>query len=366
MRVLFVLPGLHRHDRGAEVAFISIASEMARSGDAVTLIGSGQPRAAAPYRFLRASSIAREYFEGFPRIPPLRSEYIYEESTFIPSLWLRYRPGDYDVTVTCSYPFTNWILRRPRLFGRRPPHVFVTQNGDWPATANQYEYRLFGCDGLVCTNPDFYERNKSRWRCALIPNGVDAGRFQPGPARRTDFGLPTDRTVVLMVSALVPTKQVGLGIRAVSKIPDAHLVVAGDGPLRDAIDASASQLLPGRFTRLTLRPENMPDLYRSADVFLHLALEESFGNVFVEAMACGLPVVGRDSPRLRWIVGDGECLAADDDPAAIAVEIERARRTSAGQWPGRQRRAAAFSWPGIAAQYRAFLNEVIAASLGRG
>ena len=77
-----------------------------------------------------------------------------------------------------------------------------------------------------------------------------------------------------MVSALVPTKQVGLGIEAVSKIPDAHLVVAGDGPLRDAINANASQLLPGRFTRLTLPSGKMPDLYRSADVFLHLATEE--------------------------------------------------------------------------------------------
>ena len=45
MRILFALPGLHRHDRGAEVAFIAIARELARAGHAVTLIGSGpRPR----------------------------------------------------------------------------------------------------------------------------------------------------------------------------------------------------------------------------------------------------------------------------------------------------------------------------------
>ena len=39
----------------------------------------------------------------------------YEELTFIPHFISRYRPVDYDVTLTCSYPFTNWMLRRPAL-----------------------------------------------------------------------------------------------------------------------------------------------------------------------------------------------------------------------------------------------------------
>ena len=44
MRVLFALPGLHKYDRGAEIAFIAIARELAKAGDEVTLIGSGAPR----------------------------------------------------------------------------------------------------------------------------------------------------------------------------------------------------------------------------------------------------------------------------------------------------------------------------------
>ena len=102
------------------------------------------------------------------------------------------------------------------------------------------EYRLFGCEGLVCTNPDFYERNKSRWRCRMIPNGVDCDRFRPGPPQREELGLPRDGLIVLMVSALDPGKRVEIGIQAVSQIPDAHLVVAGDGPLRQVIDAQAT------------------------------------------------------------------------------------------------------------------------------
>ena len=359
MKVLFALPGLHRENRGAEIAFISIAGELAKAGDMVTLIGSGRERAGTPYRFLRAPSVARQHFESFPSIPALRDECAYEELTFTPSFLLRYRSAEYDVTLTCSYPFTNWILRRPALRGFRPPHVFVTQNGDWPATANKSEYRFFGCDGLVCTNPDFYERNKKRWRCALIPNGVDTDHFRLGATQRQEFGLPENRLIVLMVSALISTKGVSVGIDAVSRIPDAHLVVAGDGPLRQTIHAIAEKLLPGRFTRVSVAPERMPALYRSANVFLHLSREEAFGNVFLEAMACGLPVVAHDSHRVRWIVGNEEYLLDGDDPALIARQIERAYRAPPSQIKERVVRTAAFSWSKIAESYRQFLQEVV-------
>jgi glycosyltransferase involved in cell wall biosynthesis len=365
MRVLFAMPGLHRYARGAEVAFISVAIELARAGDLVTLIGSGQPSSATPYRFVHATSSARENFESFPVMPVLRSEYVYEELTFAPALLRRYRPMDYDVTLTCSYPFTNWILRRKAWGGCRPPHVFVTENGDWPAYANNSEYRFFGCEGLVCTNPDFFERNKARWECRLIPNGVDCNRFGPGAPQRREFGLPTDRLVVLMVSALIPTKRVEIGIEAVSQIPDAHLVVAGDGPLRHAVDALAARLLPGRFTRLSVVPEQMPELYRSADIFMHLSREEAFGNVFIEALACGLPIVAEDSPRTRWIVGAQEFLLDTSDPGGIAQNIELARAAPMDRRLSRVNRASAFSWFKIGEMYREFLQEVVARTKAR-
>ena len=359
MRVLFALPGLHKYDRGAEIAFVSVAKELAKVGIAVTLIGSGRERPGAPYRFIHAPCMRRENFTSLPTIPIFRSEYIYEEMTFIPGLLSRYRPADYDVTVTCSYPFTNWILRRPTLGGRRPPHVFVTQNGDWPAQSNRSEYRFFGCEGLVCTNPDFYERNKQRWRCALIPNGVDYERFRPGPPQRELFGIPNGRLVVLMVSALVPTKRVAAGVEAVSRIADAHLVVAGDGPLRPDIEASAARLLPGRLTLVTVPPEKMPALYQSADVFLHLSKQESFGNVYVEAMACGLPVVAHDSARTRWVVGDNQFLVDSEDIAATADAIVAAGNAPSTKQPERVAKAATFSCAKIGEMYLDFFREII-------
>uniref|UniRef100_Q07SM8 Glycosyl transferase, group 1 n=1 Tax=Rhodopseudomonas palustris (strain BisA53) TaxID=316055 RepID=Q07SM8_RHOP5 len=358
MKILFALPGLHKYRRGAEVAFISVARELAKCGDEVTLIGSGPPNDSEPYRFVQVPSIARERFESYPSMPVLRHEFAYEDLSFLPGLLAAYRPGDYDVTLTCNYPFTNWALRRPIFRGRRPPHVFVTQNGDWPAQANNSEYRLFGCDGLVCINPDYYDRNKDRWCCRLVPNGVDLNTFTIGQSERERFGIPPARPVVLMVSALASNKRVELGIEAVSHMTDAHLVVAGDGPLRSSVDSAAQELLPGRFTRLSVAPGDMPALYRSADVFLHLASDESFGNVFVEALACGVPIVAPDTARLRWIVGDDEYLLPESTPDKIAGRIGDALTSSPSHRTDRARRASDFSWTKIAAMYRSFLQEV--------
>ena len=102
MRVLFALPGLHRHNRGAEIAFISIARELAKAGDSITLIGSGNELPSAPYHFLHAGSVGRERFASFPTLPILRSAYIYEELTFVPGLLRRYSPAEHDVTITCT------------------------------------------------------------------------------------------------------------------------------------------------------------------------------------------------------------------------------------------------------------------------
>lgn len=358
MKLLFALPGFHRYDRGAEVALLAVADALARTGDDVTVMGAGAARDDTAYKFRSIPAIGRERFERFPSFPPLRSETAWEDASFVPGLLAAYRPGDYDAVITCSFPFTHWALRRPSR--RRPLQIFVTQNGDWPAYVSKSEYRSFRCDGLVCTNPDYLVRNRERWRCTLVPNGIDLARFRPGIEERARFGLPADKPIVLMVSAFIETKRVLDGIRAVSQLSDAYLVVAGDGPLRSEGEALAAQLLPGRFKRISLAASDMPALYRSADTFLHLSLLESFGNVFIEAWASGLPVVGHDSERLRWIFGDSaEFLCDTEDQPVLIDKLEAALaqgRLRAGQPQGIER----FSWARIAGQYRDFIGGLVA------
>jgi glycosyltransferase involved in cell wall biosynthesis len=346
-------------NRGAEVAFLSIAQELAKVGDEVTLIGSGPEIPGRPYRYIQVGAVPRERFERFPKFPAVRSDTAWEELTFAAGLFREFEPRNFDVTVTCAYPFTNWALRRPNVGKRRPPHIFVTQNGDWPAQSGEAEFRFFGCEGLVCINPDYLERNKDKYRCALIPNGVDTDRFHPGPRDRQMFDLEPEAPVVLMVSAMIPSKNIASGIDAVSKIPDARLVVAGDGPLRDDLRAQADRLMPGRYRQIQVSPERMPDLYRAADVFLHLSKDESFGNVYVEALACGLPVVAYELPRTRWIVGDAGMLSSAENPDDLARTISRALTEGPARAEMAVERASRFKWQEIARQYRDFFQEVI-------
>lgn len=356
MRLLFALPGFHAQDRGAEVALLAVARELARGGDEVTVMGSGPARAGEPYCYVRVAAVDRTRFERWPRLPALRSETAWEDATFAANLLTRYRPGEYDAVVTCNFPFTHWALRRPA-GDAAPLQIFVTQNGDWPARSDRAEFRFFRCDGLVCTNPDYESANRERWPTALIPNGLALGRYAGIRPDRAGLGVPTGVPVVLMVSALIDTKRVADGVRAVAGLADAHLVVAGDGPLRAEVDALAARLLPGRFTRLTLAAPAMPRLYASADAFLHMSLLESFGNVFVEAMASGLPIVGHDTPRLRWIVGERDTLCDTQDVAAVTGALARALTAGRG---APDPRSAEFDWPAIAAHYRAFLTELLA------
>lgn len=360
MRIHFFLPGMHRVHRGAEVAFESVATEIAKLGlDDVTVIGSGQPRTDRPYHFQRCGLIPRERFERFPKFPPFRSEYVDEEATWVINYMPRYRPSAADITVTCSYPFVNWMLTRWPAFGRRPAHVFVTQNGDLPAYSDRSEFRLFRCDGLVCTNPQYYERNKAKWPAVLVPNGIDPQQFFPGSSARERFGLPKTSMIVLMVSALIESKRVLEGMRAVARIPNAMLVVAGDGPLREPLDALANEMMPGRFRRLVLPADQMPDLYRSADVLLHPTLYESFGNVYIEAMAVGLPVVAHDYEVTRWIFGEYPGLVDALEETALVTAIAWAVREGRAEAGARAANAAdRFAWSKIAQRYREFFVAV--------
>lgn len=355
MRFLFALPGLHRVGRGAEVVFEAVAQQIAELGQhQVTLVGSGEARADRAYDFIHLPAISREHFECLPKLPFLRHEFMYEELTFAWGVARLAAVGDADVTMTCSYPYTNWALRRPRA-DKRPATVFVTQNGDWPAAERRAEARFFSCDGLICTNPLYYDRNCERWNSTLIPNGIDPDRFRPGPECKVELGLPTDRPVIVMVSALDPAKRVLEAMRSVARVPDAYLVVAGDGPQRDAVDRLAAEILPRRFARRSFRHEQMPDLYRSADLFLHTKIRESFGNVYIEALSCGTPIVAHDDEVTRWILGDHARLVDTTSETALAEAIALEMRS-----PKRGRETAVwaherYSWNVVARKYADFL-----------
>lgn len=359
LRILFALPGFHRVERGAELALEQLALDLAqRPSREVTLIGSGDSRPNLPYSFIHAGCTPREHFERWPTFPPLRSTYAYEELTFAFNMLRKVRASDYDMTLTCAFPFTHWALRW-KSRQRDSLHLFVTENGDWPARRLNSEYRFFSCDGLICTNIEYHERHKDNWRSVLIPNGVDVDRFAPGVGDQNLFPVPSDHPVVLMVNALIPSKRVLEGIEMISKRSDLSLVIAGDGPLAPEVDELGKRLMGERFHRLTVAPEQMPSLYQSADALLHMSQVEPFGNIYIEALAVGLPVVAHETANTRWIFEDRGILVDTSSGDEVRNGITRALSANAQTKEGcRELALRRFAWPVIAAAYSAFMQEV--------
>ncbi|HEX8099981.1 MAG TPA: glycosyltransferase family 4 protein, partial [Actinomycetota bacterium] len=212
---------------------------------------------------------------------------------------------------------------------------------------------------------------------SVLYPGVDVNRFNPhvdGTTVRERYGLQ-DRPVVLCLSRLVPRKGQDVLIRGLSLlrrlVPDAVLLIAGDGPHRGQLEAEASRAPSGSvvFTG-EIREEDAPAHYAACDVFAMPCrsrwggLEvEGFGIVFLEAAATGKAVVAGRSGGAAEAVADEETglLVEGSEPKAAALAVahllrERdiANRMGAA---GRSRAGERFAWPVIASQLAQILTE---------
>lgn len=140
----------------------------------------------------------------------------------------------------------------------------------------------------------------------VVGNGVDTGIFQPveRAAARARFGLPAGARVLVSVGGLVERKGMHRVIDCLPALlmrhPDLHYLVVGggspEGDMRPELDAQVARLgLAGRVHFLgALPPEELKWPLSASDVFVLATRNEGWANVFLEAMACGLPVVTTD------------------------------------------------------------------------
>lgn len=164
----------------------------------------------------------------------------------------------------------------------------------------------------------------------VVPSGVNNGTFSPaGPVAPRDPG----RARILTVGRLVERKGFQDLIRAMPLIPDAECVVVG-GPPADQLDddPQAQRLLAlARDNKVADRVrlvgavprEEMPRWYRSADVLVAAPWYEPFGLTPLEAMACGVPVVGSAVGGLTDTVVEGGTgdLVPPRDPGALGTAV---------------------------------------------
>lgn len=191
---------------------------------------------------------------------------------------------------------------------------------------------------------------------SYIPNGVDTDLFTPkGEKFAHKLGLP----VVLTVGAFVSEKRIDLVIKAVSKIPKASLLIVGEGPLKTELQQLAQTLLPLRHKFISIPHDQMPPVYRSADVFTLVPQpSESFGIVFAEALASNLPVVTIDDSTRREIIGSGGAFI--NDPENIEKYTESLQRALTMEWKNNPRQQGErLSWKTIADGYQKVFKKLI-------
>lgn len=173
-------------------------------------------------------------------------------------------------------------------------------------------------------------------RIHLAPNGIDPDRFRFSPtaraATREALDLPAHAFVVGGVGRFVPDKRFDLLIRAVAAVPDAHLLLAGDGPQEVLMLRLVHELgIAGRVRIADPGSHEVPDLLAAMDLFVSPSREESFGLAVVEALAAGLPALYTSCPAV-------EDLPAADAPGAVRVRpdtLEAAIRARVAAGPQR-------------------------------
>jgi glycosyltransferase involved in cell wall biosynthesis len=169
----------------------------------------------------------------------------------------------------------------------------------------------------------------------VLYSGLDLAKFNLPD-------LPRNRNLILFVGRLVEKKGVTYLLKAVAKVaqnhPEVELVIIGDGPLRESLEAEAKQLnLNCRFLGKLMNPEpgnSVHDWMRRARVFCGPSVEASDGNtegvpfVFVESLALGLPSVSFDHAGIKEAVLHGETglLAPERDLDTLSEYLLRMLR----------------------------------------
>lgn len=220
----------------------------------------------------------------------------------------------------------------------------------------------------------YFER---RWGDVVeIPNGVDTALFRPDldgtPVRRA-CGIASDARVLLFVGALDRAhhfRRVDLLIEAIREMQsdDVHLILVGDGDRAEDYRRLASEISVEKQVHFLGKVDHgsLPGVYAAADVVvLPSHIQESFGMILIEGMACGKPVIASDLPGARSVVDDGvDGLLVK--PGNLEDLVHAARKLLDGPAfcaeIGRQGRAkveAKYAWRAIVPRLANFYEEVV-------
>lgn len=285
------------------------------------------------------------YFPGLPRrLAQFRPDIVHiDEEPYNLATWLAMRQARKVGAKTLFFTWQNLHRRYPPPFNRIERQVL--DGADYAIMGNQAAVDVFRAKGYHGPH-------------RVIPQfGVDPALFSPPAAR--DSG----RTFIIGSAnrRLVPEKGVDMLLRAAADLPGVwRLHIAGDGPALPGLRRLAAEL--GIAARVhfdgPLPSDQVAPYLRDLDVLVMTSRtlpnwQEQFGRVLVEAMACGVPVIGSDSGEIPNVIGDAGLIVPEEDIDALRRGLlqlmqDDALRLNLGQ-RGRQRVMGRFTQARIAA-----------------
>ena len=207
------------------------------------------------------------------------------------------------------------------------------------------------------------ERLPSR-KVVVIRNGVDLAAHTPPEMRA-----PGASTRVIHVARLSPEKDQGTLLHAArlvaDQVPEFHLDVVGDGPVRGRLEAVVAELGLGAHVTLLGARDDVPDLLQRAGTFVLSSTVEGISMTLLEAMAAALPVVATNVGGNSEVVVEGETgfLVPPADPALLARALlalirdpKRARQLGAS---GRRRVEESFDLRAVVRTYERLYCEIL-------
>lgn len=162
-------------------------------------------------------------------------------------------------------------------------------------------------------------------RIEVHRSGIDRNLFRLRDRASDKAALKEAGPLLLSVGNLIARKRHELAIEAVALLPQARLIVAGGGPEHEPLVAKARALGVAERVRFfgPVPHELLPVLFSAADCTLHCAVEEGLGNVLIESLACGTPVVTAGAGGAAELIdreAAGRIVAPDAAAMAAAIE----------------------------------------------
>jgi N-acetyl-alpha-D-glucosaminyl L-malate synthase BshA len=251
----------------------------------------------------------------------------------------------------------------------------ITLVGQDPSYFSITKFSIERSDAVTAVSAFLRDETYKSFGCVncdlrVIPNFISLSEYHPATDDRGRRALaPAGNKVLVHISNFRPVKRVLDVVRifaGVRKVLPATLIMAGDGPDRDAAEAEVDRLKLTRDVRFLGRVEDVADVLRGADLFLLPTQSESFGLAALEAMACGVPVIAARAGGIPEVVVDGET-GVLAEPGAVDAMVDAA--LSILKDPKRQQRMGAaavaragdFTTDKIVPQYEALYRELLGA-----